>query len=120
MLATSQFCGAQGAHGPKVPITSNALGKPNKEDLVIFNLYGNFCTSLVWRGWNLMLCIFTCSALFLKEKKREMKPTQYSHGGGKTWSLCPDKKEDPNSLLWKLERGPMGSEEKTGKHKRVP
>lgn len=84
MLANSQFCGAQGAHGPKAPITLNAPGKTNKEDLVIFNFYRNFCTSLVWRGWNLMLCIFTCSVLFLKEKKKRNEATQFSHLGKNT------------------------------------
>lgn len=114
MLANSQFCGVQGAHGPKAP------GKTNKEDLVIFNFYSNFCTSLVWRGWNLMLCIFTCSVLFLKEKKREMKQHNFLISGKTLWSLCLDKKENPNSLLGKQGRGPMGSEEETGRQKGVP
>lgn len=49
-----------------------------------------------------MLCIFTCSVLFLKEKK--MKPTQFSHLGKNPWSLCLDKKKNPNSLLGERER----------------
>ena len=39
---------------------------------MIFNLYSNFCTSLVWRGWSRMICIFYMSRIILKkEENRE-------------------------------------------------
>ena len=78
--AHSRFCGARGEQGPNIPIPLNALGKTNEEDLVIFNLYSNFCTSLVWRGWSGMICIFYMSRIILKkEENREMKPTKFPH-----------------------------------------
>lgn len=80
--AHSRFCGARGEQGPNVPIPLKALGKTNEEDLVIFNLYSNFCTSLVWRGWSRMICIFYMSRIILKkEENREMKPTKFPHLG---------------------------------------
>ena len=47
---------------------------------MIFNLYSNFCTSLVWRGWSRMVCIFYMSRIILKkEENREMKPTKFPY-----------------------------------------
>lgn len=39
-----------------------------------------------------------------KRKKREMKPTQFSHLWKNPWSLCLDKKKNPNSLLGERQR----------------
>lgn len=57
--------------GPNVLIPLNALEKRIRRTLVIFNLYSNFCTSLVWRGWSRMVCIFYMSRIILKKKKIE-------------------------------------------------
>lgn len=88
----------------------------NKEDLVIFNLYSNFCTSLVWRGWNRMICIFYMSRIILKRKEREkeMKPTRFPHLGKNAWSLCLVKQENPNSSLVEREDWWAGRENVQG------
>lgn len=74
-----------------------------------FNLHSNFCTRLVWRGWSRMICIFLHVPYYFK--KKDMKPTRFSHLGKNALVALPGREGKCNSLTW-------GERERTGGQRR--